>query len=1072
MCPIRKKNQNTPCNTSNRDNVKKYVNKFFADSGTNILLRIKEYKADANKKKSMLKNVFKDDDIKKSLEVNLKELLKECHLDNEYERILWYAFSSNTNPDFETLLQRFMISVPKHANNIEDKIDKNKWELLEKPEERNIHEKERLGIYARYRSGKIPRDIDKVVLINANDGVGANNLKGDWRTKVLNEEKKGIFYLWMADVKECKDALFSANWTLINKEDRERFYKYMEFIWKNIDCDGEDAMLLYTAKPIAYAPGSIPENSIGEVYLAEYKQPLSKIARDVIIEFFENIALILHAQFAREDMVEIRESKIFKDLALRAAVAQVFARNTSHNIGAHVMNKLIGDLSSLPLFNFSNIAEYNYQSAFEKDLKKLHKEVEPKINDDNDLSLLTELQKAKVLIYRILLEQIALFNNYVKCRMDYLADISFGTPLMQTNKYAYGELFKDLDKVRLLLEHISGLSDFKYEIVFKKDGELLNDTNDLLVAIPNDILGTQAFYNILENIIRNTAKHASTKPDITTFTVNFIDDIEKAGLQDADNKTEIANTLNEFIAVEVYDNIPIEKTDEDLNLTDEDKKEYKAKTEKDFDKFDSYIDKLVFKQNKKLNEDILQDNKLRSYSLGLVEMDASAAYLRKRPVEYINHPSYDIQYDESWSRDTELNGGNQEIRGINCRHFLKAFKKENVIAECTTVENGTSTTKRKTGTALGYRLFLHRPAVVLVVTEELKNDKEKKDILRKEGIWVVDEATFREEIENKKEGDKVIKANKVYPHEFVVYSDYNVKTVIDEYKTSLPIRILQISNLSEWLDDSADEIEKRCWEEWEKKNNYPGIDIGTGINPRFKGFQAIFLDHLYSLKKNTPKQEWENKLAANHLEALSSHAQSKMPDFYKITQSECKKEATSIEKFKCYIGKLHSNELAKRKITEAVLSKIIVIDERIQEAADTRIFMEIPYKCLYAKMNVRVPDKSINLSANSYTEKVIDGIKSYITDQLVGTKSTDFILIHYSILERMYQKDKIIVELERMIMESEINVIITSGRGTPDNLSEKVRFVNLSSVITAFVDVRSKYAINYLLNSSRKSSKI
>ena len=161
--------------------------------------------------------------------------------------------------------------------------------------------------------------------------------------------------------------------------------------------------------------------------------------------------------------------------------------------------------------------------------------------------------------------------------MDYLADISFGTPLMQTNKYAYGELFKDLDKVRLLLEHISGLSDFKYKIAFKKDGEPLNDTNDLLVAIPNDILGIQALYNILENIIRNTAKHSSTKPDITTFTVNFIDDIEKAGLKVADNKTEIANTLNEFIAVEVYDNIPIEKTDEDLNLTDEDKKEFNDK---------------------------------------------------------------------------------------------------------------------------------------------------------------------------------------------------------------------------------------------------------------------------------------------------------------------------------------------------------------------------------------------------------------------------------------------------------------------------------------------------------------
>jgi len=192
MCQIETKNYNTGCEIFFRDNVKQYVNYFFAESGTTILLRIKQYKADPVQQKSLLKNVFKDKSIKDSLKRNLENLLEKFGYKEEYRRILWYAFSSNTNPDFEILLQRFMISVPPHADKIEDKIDKDKWGLLEDEKQKNIHENGRLGIYARYRSGDIPRDKERVVLINANEGVGLN-LKDSWRNDVLNEEKRGLF---------------------------------------------------------------------------------------------------------------------------------------------------------------------------------------------------------------------------------------------------------------------------------------------------------------------------------------------------------------------------------------------------------------------------------------------------------------------------------------------------------------------------------------------------------------------------------------------------------------------------------------------------------------------------------------------------------------------------------------------------------------------------------------------------------------------------------------------------------------------------------------------------------------
>lgn len=830
----------------------------------------------------------------------------------------------------------------------------------------------------------------------------------------------------------------------------------------------------------------------------------SKKINYIQIGVVSNICETLLNEIVHEDLFPKTYKKV-QEQATRAAISQVMARNTSHNIGAHVMNKLIGDLSALSLFNFSDTANNNYQSTIEKNLKELHKEVETKVN--KDFSSLTDAQKEKVLKHEILLEQISLFNNYVKCRMDYLADISFGTPLMQTNKYAYGELFKDLDKVRLLLEYISGLSDFKYEIRFTKNGEPLTTDNDLLVAIPNDILGTQAFYNILENIIRNTAKHSSTKPDITTFTVNFIDDVEKTGYCKCKKpckcgkptKTEVQNALTEFIAVEIFDNIPVEKIDEDLNLTEDEINEFKVKNTpiQEDNKFQSYVDKLVFKQNKKLNDDILLENKLRSSSLGLVEMDASAAYLRKRPFEFINHPSYDIQYDESWSRNSELNNEKEkELRGTNCRHFLKAFKKENVSAKFKD--------DPKTGNALGYRFFLHRPAVVLVITDR---KCKKKDDLKKEGIWVVPLKPKQEEIKAGKKDESFethLKQGKVYPHEFVVYTDDAVKAVIDEHKTSLPVRLLKVkeseleelfkaqneivsvtyNNETKQIEKSvSDKWEEFCWEMWYKgdksypKKNVEIMSIYEKVNADFF-VEAVFLDHLYSNIKETPEQMWKNQICATHLEALSSLAQSKMPEFAKLTK-DIREVEHKIKKYLKLLKYEHvvsnkNNVVTHHKIAESVLTKVIVIDERIQNTTKEpnkggRDFMTIPYKCLFAKMGVIVPDISLNLSENSF-DLVKKPLEEYIETEISNAKSTDFILIHYSILERMYKKEDIKSHIEKWA--ESINVVVTSGRGTPDSLSEKVRFVNLSSVITAFVDVRSKYAINYLLNSSRKSNKI
>lgn len=796
----------------------------------------------------------------------------------------------------------------------------------------------------------------------------------------------------------------------------------------------------------------------------------------------KEIVKVFAEKLIQEDYLKNIVKKELVLPSVRAAISQVMARNTSHNIGAHVMNKLIGDLSQIKINDFNN-----YKGGIE--LYKDDNDDDNNNDDENEKDNDDNKSKNK---NKNLLDQISIFNNYVKCRMDYLADVSFGTPLMQTNKYVYADLYKELDKVRLLLEHISGLDNFKFEIKFQKNGKDVSDENDLLVAIPNDILGAQAFYNILENIIRNSAKH-SDKPELGkdqnfVFTVNFIDDLSKVDgycngdqcdktICDKAHKKEIENILNEFIAVEVFDNIPVDSTEknidatvEKIRFTDKEISEYKRMMDNKEPKFKTDIDALVFRQNIKLNEDILQENKLRSYSLGLVEMDASAAYLRKRPVEYINHRSYDIQYDESWSRDTEKNGADKEgLRGTNCRHFLKAFRK-------------TEGDKNY----LGYRFFLHRPAVALIVTDLLNDNKEKKNNLRKEGIWLIERQDF----------EKDLNEGKVYPHEFVVYSSEiktEIEKIIKDHKTSLPTRTISFSeedlktNLceKEFKDKNVLPVwEEFCWAKWyrgDSDNPKIEVDISSNIdfidnNDTDNYITAIYLDHLYSQTTETPLEMWEKGKGAKYLEALTSIGQSKLPDFAKLTVDV----GDSKDKIKKYLGLLNfdnvvnhnKNVVTHHKIAESVLTEVIVIDERIQNATKDigkggREFMSIPFLELYKKMGIIIPGNDLNLSDSSF-KNLKSGIEEFISCKIQTVKPSDFLLIHYSILERMYKNDEIKSKLEEW--SDRINVVVTSGRGIPNNLSNRVRFVNLSSVITAFIDVRSKYVINYIANSSRKSA--
>lgn len=735
--------------------------------------------------------------------------------------------------------------------------------------------------------------------------------------------------------------------------------------------------------------------------------------RQVFTQVMNPLEALIQAEFLTTDLAT-SESQL-KNHAQKAAISQVMARNTSHNIGSHVMNKLVGDLS-----------EIKFDKIYRPKLKiiDLHKN---KNNSD------------------IILAQLSIFNNYVKCRMDYLSDITYGIPLMQTSKSAE-EIFDDLDKVRLLLENISGLTGFEYKIEFKYPFGV----DDLILAMPNDVLGCQALYNIIENVIRNTAKHGkhSDKNNIkdekglVIFTVEF-NEVSTESLND------LKKELDELYEVKIYDNLAISGSK--VAWSDSEKDEYRSQVygENEMPVNIDNIDYRIWRQNTKINDSILNEtNALRPSNLGLIEMEASACYLRKVDMSLMESDEYHVELSIDYA-----NKFNNKFNKLN---ILKALKIDN--------------------NSLGYRFYVLKPTEVLIVSDNIKIALTHEHI--RGGLKKLSVGEFNSQLS----------AGKVFNHELLIYDSSLASEIILNNKTSLTLRCCYIENIVDLITNKTkDDILFKAWDNWNIKlkeicNNF---EI-TGVIPSEmdKTFYVLY-DHLYDetqRKKATViiGNYIKNKKNNIYLECLSSLAQAKLPFFKELSKEN---SGNAIGKYYNNVRLPKSNRsiIAQIQILESTLTKILVIDERIQNAL-FETYMGLSYSDLYKMINILVPKKpteiqsidenakeQIDLSGNSIEKNdFIDVLKNYNGHM----KNRDFIVIHYSILERVYNNDKGDIN-ECLRSQARIcNVVVTSGRGTPGKLPVEVRFINLSSFLYAFLEVRSKHYINYVLNSTRKSNRI
>jgi hypothetical protein len=693
------------------------------------------------------------------------------------------------------------------------------------------------------------------------------------------------------------------------------------------------------------------------------------VRKEEIIIFLNQLHSFLF-QVSSELINKIKDFQLHQT-AVIASIAQVMARNMSHNIGSHVFSNLIGNDAYSKLTDKNILKAKVYVSPWDTEMEYPNGQV-PFVKSHSGNF------------------QLSYFNQYLKSRMDYLSEVTFGTPNMLTTKYIYSDVFKELDRVRILLNYISGIQGFKYTFCLKRNGVVLKNENDIAIAFPSDMLGNQAFYNIIENVIRNTAKHAcNNKREVVTFTIEFTD----------------VEDCSEYYCVEIDSGI------EELD-----------------------IDELVKKQNIRINTSVLdKDNNLRSHSLGLLEMEASAAFLRQVDIAKVD--SYEYHFEDM---DEYKNKYNNLI-------LLKAINK-----------NG----------ALGYRFFVQKSKELLLVGNFDVADS-KKDAVGKEGVLFISEDDFA----------RAMGEGKSFAHPFLLYPN-NVSDKIkillsddNDCKTLLPIRKLglaqdEINEVVAIINGKGNIIPQLKEFAWKKHMQSMGIEsgdiyIGEVVGrKRFSNCrQVVFANH----GKNF-ETYWNNRTELPELwvDSLSSYRQGKLPSFacYSLAEDNTEEPLTR------YVNTIPPQ--LKMEIFEAYHNKVVALDERIQRFSLESYEGSICASTLFNATNVIIP--KTKLDPEQFDESMIHELEIFINNEINEINGA-FLLVHYGILERMYKTEKAISEHLEAWAKKAKRVVVTSGRGSHSlQLPASVCFANLSSVLNAFTESRCKFLINSLINQSRRKN--
>lgn len=426
-------------------------------------------------------------------------------------------------------------------------------------------------------------------------------------------------------------------------------YCYDYFFWDGITTvlPSNHRTIYFGVPTIGTSTPNNPLNGQGGVFVY-FSYNYQKINDVLLKNFINNVSISL--DYTIKSYTYNLLSSVTLDLwdrtkleATKSAKAAIMSRNMSHNLGSHVMFYIKQKLDNAKkIYDANVLADICPVGNIMVD----NKQVQALSNGEIELPFLVGLGR---------------FMNYLQERQDYIATIA--TDYIPANStisfkdFIYDELKPDLRYKRhketgsspsetggtqpknLLMEYIAyseGYDDSN-KIVLKfgsftgdnpelepkkkcgilpyKEGtaELssLEELRDFNVAFPGGVIGRQAFFSIMENIIRNAAKHSGHRNDgKIEIDLDVVDPEKETWKNSRTNKcTEeqlrelYRRKSDDYYILAITDNMPHEEADVDhiIELLD-----------------DPYVD----------------DNyQMKDTNKGLKEIRLSAAWIRRKQLD-------------------------------------------------------------------------------------------------------------------------------------------------------------------------------------------------------------------------------------------------------------------------------------------------------------------------------------------------------------------------------------------------------------------------------------------------------
>lgn len=851
-----------------------------------------------------------------------------------------------------------------------------------------------------------------------------------------------------------------------------------------------------------------------------------------IVQSLLNIAV-----FTKRNKVNIEK---IKASSLKSSLAAVMARNQSHNIGSHVLNKMSSSQVTKNFFDIYRNRELCFLQDFNKEedtliLKSslnekntiLDKIKSKKINKKFYLATFENLQEVYKPVYILTqtpdidtlnaAELSRVFNNYLKQRMDFVADVATSDQFDLANKkFLISDMFRSFERNLLLLHNISGKGaefpfTFKFEY-YARGSDVPQKDFDPIVSIPNDVLGDQAFYILLENIIRNTAKHAPKKQGHITFTM------------------KVEDKFDDFFKVSIYDNIEYVLTkEEELDYENNQYCKDKANRNK--------LLKLIALRNNNIAQGILdpETNEIRAHGWGTIEMKIACCYLTRIQSTSIDekeyaplglHLSKAIEDDEAnfdyQKYDDFLNAEDERYEDAqgwleNPYEFRRQKHGRSYLPLLQAIDGNKNNTS-----GFGYSFLLKKPKEILILDKGKKLNSFLGETLGNLGL---DSRNSNNETVGKvlqQLGIDIcsqIDENTIYVHNYFLVIEDDLK----EYAKmpNLPQEMYSVKMNKEgvlceyrYIDffnqktvsaskKGVDVYLKFCLKNNEATNLTKVFNelyfqsVKKFVTPGIGDYDGLGTENLYRLNFESiaDRMNIEEPIKGYY----EHHGLEKTKFFEKIGNSGFVELYGSSSRIGFFLISLDnkiskvgkSNKSALYNIRDAAYyflvkgcnTNIAIVDERVQKVLNDEAFVaenkrgidgnfKYSYQDIFKGIKIFVPEEGkINLNQTGLNTKRKEMLKWIKTK----TKTCHYLIIHFGIIEslRIGKKgiEQVKSEIKKLCNKNNCKLVITSGRGfTKDVASLNEYFLSYSSLSNLVLDKnnRSKAHLVSVLNALRK----